>query len=135
MTIQRAYIPQRDVDRTSFTPILRRLTAEVPGVHVVVFCDRDGEMIDYHSYLEPFDTKIAGALLGILLTILGADCPVHLGRGIRDVVIETEGHLLFVRPITSEYYLAGVLARDAVLGKLYAELEKAHVLLAAEAGL
>ncbi len=61
MTIARRFVPQRDLQRTGFTPSLRHLVAEVPGLHAVAFCDEEGEVIDYHSYLDPYETRVAGA--------------------------------------------------------------------------
>ncbi len=135
MTTGRRSIPQRDVAGTGFTPAMRRLAADVPGVQLVAFCDRDGEIIDYHSYFEPYDTKVAGALLGILLATIERECPRLIGAGLRDLLVRTDAHVLFVRPVTGGYYLAGVLAADTVIGKLYAALDAAHAMLATEAGL
>jgi len=59
VTIARRFVPQRDLQKTGFTASLRRLVAEVPGLHAVAFCDEEGEVIDYHSYLDPYETKVA----------------------------------------------------------------------------
>lgn len=135
MTLPRKTIPQRDLQPTGFTAALRRLQADVPGLHSVCFCDEEGEAVDYHSYLEPFDTKIAAAVLGLLLSLLRRECPRLSGRGAAVLLIRTAEHVLFVRPLGGGYYLAGVADADAVTGKLLAALDEAAAHLATEAGL
>lgn len=135
MTIDRRNVPQRDLHKTGFTAALRGMVAEVPGLHAVAFCDEEGEIIDYHSYLEPFDTKITGAVLGVVLAMIVREAP-HLARGgVREILIETDQHLLFARRTFGDYFLAGVLARDAVVGKLLAALDAVEARVMAEAGL
>ena len=135
MTIARRFVPQRDLQKTGFTASLRRLVAEVPGLHAVAFCDEEGEVIDYHSYLAPYETKVAGAMLGVLLSTVARAAPLLLYGGIRDLLIETDEHVLFARPTAAGYYLAGVLARGGVLGKLFSELDNAEARILAEAGI
>jgi hypothetical protein len=135
VTIDRRNVPQRDLQKTGFTAALRSMAAEVPGLLAVAFCDEEGEIIDYHSYLAPFDTKLTGAVLGIVLATVTREAP-HLCRGgVREVLIETDQHVLFARRTFGDYFLAGVLARDGVLGKLLAALDSVEARVVAEAGL
>jgi len=106
VTIARRFVPQRDLQKTGFTASLRRLVAEVPGLHAVAFCDEEGEVIDYHSYLDPYETKVAGAVLGVLLATVARAAPRLMHGGIRDLVLETDEHVLFARPTAAGYYLA-----------------------------
>ena len=135
MTIARRFVPQRDLQSTGFTPSLRRLVAEVPGLRAVAFCDDEGEVIDYHSYLDPYETKVAGAMLGVLLATVAREAPRLAHGGIRDLLLETDEHVLFARPTAEGYFLAGVLARGSVLGKLFAELDRTEARILAEAGI
>ena len=135
MTIARRFVPQRDLQKTGFTPSLRHLVAEVPGLHAVAFCDEEGEVIDYHSYLDPYETRVAGAMLGVLLSAVVREAPRLVHGGIRDLLLETDEHVLFARPTAAGYYLAGVLARGSVLGKLFSELDNAEARIMAEAGI
>jgi hypothetical protein len=57
----------RDQDESGFTPILRELWAQHPGVLAVAFVDSQGECVDYCSSLAPSDAKVVGATLLILL--------------------------------------------------------------------
>lgn len=60
----------RDQAESSFTRILRRFGHAQRGVLAAVFVDRDGECVDYWSSLPPFDAKIMGAHMQIVLDLL-----------------------------------------------------------------
>lgn len=136
MTLPRAFVPQRDVQQTGFTESLRLLVAEVPGLHAIAFCDADGETIDYHSYLDPFDIKVAGAVMGLLLSFTARECPrFSQAADPRDLVIRTDAYVLFVRRLVGGYCLTGVLAADALLGKLLSGLDAVEAKVLAESGL
>ncbi len=57
----------RDTEETGFTPLLRELWATEPAVLAAVFVDQEGECVDYCSSLDPFDAKVAGAHLQIIM--------------------------------------------------------------------
>jgi predicted regulator of Ras-like GTPase activity (Roadblock/LC7/MglB family) len=135
LTIPRRFVPQRDLRQTGFTPSLRDLVADVPGLHAAAFCDADGEIVDYHSYLDPFETKGAAAVLGVLLAMVAREGPRLAREGLRDLVVRTDEHVLFARRLAGNHFLAGVLAPDGALGKLLAALDAAEVRVLAEAGL
>jgi predicted regulator of Ras-like GTPase activity (Roadblock/LC7/MglB family) len=135
MTISRRFVPQRDRQNTAFTRSLREMVAEVPGLQAVAFCDEEGEVVDYHSYLDPYDTKVAGAVLGLLLSTVAREGPRLTAGGIRELVVETDENVLFARRMAGDYFLAGVLGRDGVLAKLLAALDQVEARLLAEAGI
>lgn len=60
----------RDQDESAFTPILRNLWATDPAILAVCFVDREGECIDYCASLDPFDTKVLGAHVMIIISDL-----------------------------------------------------------------
>jgi len=135
LTISRRFVPQRDLQKTAFTSSLREMVADVPGLQAVAFCDEEGEVVDYHSYLDPYDTKIAGAVLGVLLSTVAREGPRLCAGGLCELVIETDEHVLFARRMAGDYFLAGVLGRDGVLAKLLAVLDEVEARILAEAGM
>lgn len=131
----RRFVPQRDFPRTGFTAALRRLVEDVPGLQAVAFCDEEGEVVDYHSYLDPYETKVAGAVLGLLLATVQREAPHLASGGVRELVVLTDQHVLFVRRSVGDYFLAGVMEAGGALGKLLAALDATEAHLLTEAGL
>lgn len=101
----------RDLDESSFTPILRAVMHAVPGALAVVFVDREGECIDYCSVLPPFDAKVIAAHMLIVTSEVreaagaraGEPWAMHVHASERDIVVRriTDDYLLVVvtRPI------------------------------------
>jgi predicted regulator of Ras-like GTPase activity (Roadblock/LC7/MglB family) len=58
---------RRDTKESAFTAILRQLAARMPGFQAAVFFDHEGETIDYHSSLDPFETRLTAAHIGIVM--------------------------------------------------------------------
>lgn len=56
----------RDVERSAFAEILSHIDGVCPGFRAAIFYDSEGETIDYHSYLDPFDTRLAAAHIGVV---------------------------------------------------------------------
>ena len=134
MTLDRRFVPQRDLEHTGFTAHLHGMAETVPGLLAIAFCDEEGEIIDYHSYLDPYDTKILGALLGVLLSTVQREGPHLAEGGVRELVLLTDRHLVFARRTAGEYFLAGLMVPDAVLGKLLEALDQLEARLLGEAG-
>lgn len=59
--------PLRDMDESVFTSILATLEGVCPGFETAVFFDGEGETIDYFSYLDPFDTRLTAAHIGVVV--------------------------------------------------------------------
>lgn len=135
MTLDRRFIPQRDLRKTAFTAALRTLVADVPGLHAAAFCDEEGEIIDYHSYLDPYETKVAAAVLGLLLTTISREAPRLAAGGTQDLLVHTDEHVLLVRRMARDYFLVMVLDRDAAVGKLLSAIDAAEAQVLTEAGL
>ncbi|MBN1769942.1 MAG: roadblock/LC7 domain-containing protein [Deltaproteobacteria bacterium] len=135
MTIPRRFVPQRDLRGTAFTAALRGLVEDVPGLQAAAFCDEEGEVVDYHTYLAPYETKVAGAVLGLLLATVQREAPHLAAGGIRELVVLTDQHVLFVRRSVADYFVAGVMDPGGALGKLLAALDAAEARLLTEAGL
>ena len=59
---------QRDVSRSAFSKILATLEEGCDGFIAAIFYDELGETIDYHSYLDPFDTRLVAAHHGLFMS-------------------------------------------------------------------
>lgn len=114
----------RDQVETGFTPILRWLFDVEPHVVGLVFVDRDGECVDYVSGLEPFDTKVTGAhmamIVGFLrerLHLLAAGEPISL-------VLSSTARDLVVRRVDDEYTLVTIVKGGMVDDSILAGVER-----------
>jgi predicted regulator of Ras-like GTPase activity (Roadblock/LC7/MglB family) len=54
------------MDPSIFAEILSSISEVCPGFEAAVFYDHEGEAIDYFSFLDPFDTRLIAAHLGVL---------------------------------------------------------------------
>lgn len=122
----------RDLDESSFTPILRAVLYAVPGALAVVFVDREGECIDYCSSLPPFDAKVIAAHMLIVTSEVrerssraGEPWYLHVHGSERDIV---------VRRITDDYLLVVVTRPIGVSSLLTETMELAVRQLRSECG-
>lgn len=122
----------RDLDESSFTPILRAVLYAVPGVLAVVFVDREGECVDYCSSLPPFDAKVIAAHMLIVTSELrersaraGEPWYLHVHGSERDIV---------VRRISDDYLLVVVTRPSGVSSLLTETMELAVRELRIESG-
>jgi len=106
------------VHRSAFTHILEHLIELEPIALGAALVDSDGEAVDYAGHLEPFYTKVAGALLRIVLDqvlSLGAarspESPLAMGR-LRQIVVRGVRRSFLVRPLPDGYALVVVLKRQ-----------------------
>ena len=94
---------------TPFATILRAAVERVPGALGAVFADHEGETVDHYSLLEPFDTKLIGAHLGVLLDQARKACEgAGVGAALAVVVRGERGFV--VRPVADGYYVVMALA-------------------------
>ncbi len=70
----------RNNDPTGFTPALDELVQGLPEALCAVFVDGEGEAIDLATRIDPFDARVTGAELTILLARTGAAAR-SLGHG------------------------------------------------------
>ena len=57
---------QRDMPTSAFGAILADLERSCGGFLAAIFYDEEGETIDYHSRLDPFQTRLEAAHLGVI---------------------------------------------------------------------
>lgn len=94
----------RDQDATDFTPALRRCLADVPGALAASFFDGDGESVDYCSSVDPYEAKIAGATLRVLL----ADLHRPVTGRVRAMTLVFSHRTYAVRSVADGYDIAVV---------------------------
>jgi hypothetical protein len=125
----------RDLDESPFTPLLRSLLRTVPEALLAVFVDEEGECIDYCSALAPYEAKIAGAQLHVVMheiaTVLGRL------RGGKTWFLHVQAYEreLIVRRVSDEYVLVVVTRPTPVEGPLRAALDATVAALRAESGI
>jgi predicted regulator of Ras-like GTPase activity (Roadblock/LC7/MglB family) len=123
---------RRDIDESAFTGVLRSLMRGVPEALLAVFVDEEGECIDYCSSLPPFDTKIAGAQLHVMVHEIGPIVARLRGGNVWFVHVQGSERELMVRRVSDEYLLVLVTRPIRVEGPLRAALDATVAALRAE---
>jgi predicted regulator of Ras-like GTPase activity (Roadblock/LC7/MglB family) len=122
----------RDTEATAFTTILSELIRRIPGARAAALVDTDGEAVDYAGELSPFDVKIAGAHLQIVLGELRR-LP-HLAR-LRQVVVRGGAKSFIVRALEDAYAVVVVLSQRAGFASTSRAFTVFERALLAEAGI
>ena len=100
----------RDQAENAFTLILRRLFHAVPSLLSAVFVDVEGECIDYVAAIDPFEAKVCGAHMHMLM---GAMRTARLAASAGDAYaleLVTSQREVWVRRIGDDYMLVVLLA-------------------------
>ncbi|HJK99086.1 MAG TPA: hypothetical protein RMF84_17820 [Polyangiaceae bacterium LLY-WYZ-14_1] len=100
----------RDQAESEFTPILRRLWARDETVLAVAFVDQEGECIDYCSSLDPFDAKIAGAHMLVVVAETAERLRALDGGETQRVSLLGDEREILVRRLSEDYALVVVAA-------------------------
>lgn len=124
----------RDQAASDFTPILRRLLYASPGVLAVVFVDWEGECVDYCSALPPFDAKVAGAHMQIVMSDI-ASRAARVGGITRMLHLVGDDRELVVRRVSEEYVLTVVVSEGGVVRRVLEAIDRAVLEIRDEAGL
>lgn len=124
----------RDQEESSFTPVLRRVWASSPGVLAAVFVDEEGECVDYCSTLVPFEAKVAGAHLRIVVDVAQEAVPRLGGGEMHALEVYGARRDMILRRV-DEHYLLVVLAEEgAIDARVRDQVEAAVADLRHEAG-
>ena len=113
----------RDMERSAFAEILSHIDGVCPGFLAAVFYDGEGETIDYHSYMEPFDTRLAAAHIGVVAASIARrfqalsmgkveQIEIHASR--LDSVTVSMGDDLFLSVIVSSGHLNQLIYRRII---------------------
>lgn len=125
----------RDQTESAFTPILRRLLHRTTGVLAVCFVDDEGECVDYCAALPPYDVKVTGAHMWVVLVELSARMAKIGGGETWLLHVSGEERDLVARRVSEEYMLAVVTKPRALTQRLIGGIEQAVAELRREAGI
>lgn len=125
----------RDNAETAFTAPLRALVRSAPEVLAVAFVDDEGECVDYCTSLSPFEAKIAGAQL--LVLVKDVTQAFEGKAGVPNlIVVEATERCLIARRAGEGYTLAVVVAASpGITTALFVALEATLTALRVEAGI
>lgn len=123
---------RRDIDESAFTSVLRSLVRIVPEALLAVFVDEEGECVDYCSALPPFDAKIAGAQLHVMVHEVSQVVARLRGGKVWFVHVQASERELLVRRVSDEYLLVLVTRPMKVEGPLRAAIDATVAALRAE---
>ncbi len=107
--------PLRDSSESVFSEILSRMESACAGFEAVVFYDAEGETIDYHSYLDPFDTRLAAAHHGVIMTMAEAKSR-WLEMGSVKMIEVSSPKYDIVTMVLADGYLVTVIAGPGAIG-------------------
>ena len=125
---------QRDNDISSFGEILKKLCDRFEKIETAVFYDALGETIDYHSYRDPYSTRLIAAHHGLIFEF-AREKLIWLEMGNIDMFeIFSENCDSVTIRIGDEICLTVVTEAGAIDSEMYAFLEETKVALRAEAG-
>jgi hypothetical protein len=125
----------RDQAESAFTPILRRLLYRTTGILGVCFVDEEGESVDYCAALPPYDIKVTGAHLHVVMTDLARRF-VGIGGGQSWLLHVCGEHRdLLARRVSDNYMLVVILKPHALTRRLLGGIEHAVTELRRESGM
>jgi hypothetical protein len=123
---------RRDIDESAFTGVLRSLLRGVPEALLAVFVDDEGECVDYCSSLPPFDAKIAGAQLHVMVHEIAQVVTKLRGGKVWFVHVQGQEREMIVRRVSDEYLLVVVTRPLRVEAPLRAAIDASVAALRAE---
>ena len=118
-----------------FSRILSEIEPLCSGFRAAVFFDGEGETIDYHSYMDPYETRLLGAHYGV---ILASGCARSRWLGLGDVSliqIYMWGHDSLILPLSEGFGLGLVVGKDVVDEEVMGSIIEVVDRLVAEAGI
>lgn len=121
-------IPLRDNQPSAFSRVLEIFYGGNTEVDAAIVFDRSGETVDYHSYIEPYDARLAAAHMGILYNLAQFKVDWLTKAKLHMIEIACDGFYAITSHIWDEYYLlviakpenADPVLLDVVAGSLEA---------------
>ncbi len=107
--------PLRDSSESVFSEILSRIETACAGFEAAVFYDAEGETIDYHSYLDPFDTRLAAAHHGVIMSMAEAKAR-WLKMGSVTMIEVSSPRYDIVTIVLADGYFVTVIAEPSAIG-------------------
>lgn len=125
----------RDQGESAFTPIMRRLLAAHPEIMTVCFVDGFGECVDYCSQIDPYDSKVLGAhMLVVLEQTAGRMRGLGTGQSVALTIHGAERDLI-ARRVDDAYLLVVGLRSRSLSQRIMGGIDLAAMELRAEAGI
>jgi predicted regulator of Ras-like GTPase activity (Roadblock/LC7/MglB family) len=120
------------MDASPFAVILEELVARIPGALAAVVVDAEGECVDYTGRADPFDLRVAGAHLQLVL----GDAVRRLAKlgTMRGLLIRARRRSLLVHALPESYVMVVLLTRRAGFAPSRRALDLCERALSAEAG-
>jgi len=101
----------RDQAETMFTGVLRDVFDADPAIVAVVFVDSDGECVDYCGSIEPYEAKVVGAQMQVVLRNLRPSLDKLSMGELGEFHVHANRYELVVRRI-DEAYSCTVMRRE-----------------------
>jgi predicted regulator of Ras-like GTPase activity (Roadblock/LC7/MglB family) len=99
----------------TYRAILQRFKDQLPGTRAVIFCDHEGETIDFVSDYDSYHTQLLGAYQAdVLLHIRRAASSVGSGA-FAGVAVRAEHATISAWPIGTGYYLTVMSKRPVAM--------------------
>jgi hypothetical protein len=126
---------QRDVPPSPFADILAGVSARIPGALVAVFFDVEGEAIDYHSCLDPYQTRLVAAHWVVLFESARQRLQWMKSGELSRLDSFGSTHWTVTVQVGGGYYLTVIIASGGEGEDLEAALEETVVRLRMETGI
>jgi predicted regulator of Ras-like GTPase activity (Roadblock/LC7/MglB family) len=134
MNSEASQTPERDMDVSGFSEILKGLFTRHPSVEVAVFYDNLGETIDYYSRIDPFKTRLTAAHIGLVFDSALSRCKwLEMGT-VEMIEIETKSWYIATATVAEGCYLTVVKQAGVDDGDIAVSLKETMSALAKEAG-
>jgi predicted regulator of Ras-like GTPase activity (Roadblock/LC7/MglB family) len=125
----------RDLDATGFSKHLDELVKQLPEALCAVFVDGEGETVDLASRVSPFDARIAGAEMSIVLDSVRR-ARAKLGEGaLVELRIEGNTRSILVRHVAEGYDIVVLVESASITGRVAEATAEASFGLMKETGL
>lgn len=125
---------RREQARTAFTELLEEVVVNCPGAIAAIFSDAEGEAVDYCTFLEVFDTQIAGAQWGSVVAGV-REMVAKVGLGELDAVhVRGTDRDFLIQLVGEGYYITLVLSHGVGWGHALARARELARALHRESG-
>jgi predicted regulator of Ras-like GTPase activity (Roadblock/LC7/MglB family) len=99
----------------TYREILERFTDTFPGTRAIVFCDHEGEAIEFVSDLDSYHTQVFGAYQSELMLLMKSAVKRCAAGKFQSLFLDTTNGTVSLWPIGDSYYVA-VMCKTALSG-------------------
>ncbi len=127
--------PLRDSVESIFSEILSQLEIACAGFEAAVFYDAEGETIDYYSYLDPFNTRLAAAHHGVIMSMAEAKARWLEMGGVKMMEMSSPKCDIVTMVLADGYFVTVIAAPGAIGDEMIDVFFEILVSLKDEAGI